>query len=191
MGDAAQVCRRPRIGEFRRVCERLVLLPPEVDAAGWFADVLTVLAGSELATEELPAWVADPWLPADLCQHWRSTPLSPWRPLRPDEDAPPPNVLAGTWLAEFADLYGAGAHLNMTPRDVDGLEMWEFAAALGEHRPVDKTGSARAGRAKGDRDIVAERIAHAQGKAPRPEPERPPAIDPRLASVIPIRGKAS
>lgn len=100
-------------------------------------------------------------------------------------------MLAGTWLAEFADLYSAGAGaLHLSPRQVDDLEMWELAAALGEHRPVAaKAAGGHGGARRGGRDLIAERYAHAKGKAPKPKPDRPPALDPRLASVIPIQGR--
>lgn len=104
--------------------------------------------------------------------------------MKPDEPRPAPNVLADLWIAEFADLYCAGASLRLSPREVDDLDMWELAATLGMHRPTSDTQQAG-----GKRDIVAERIAYAKGRGPRPEPDRPPPPDPRLASVIPIAGR--
>lgn len=62
------------------------------------------------------------------------------------------------------------------PREADELFIWEVAVLLGVHRQDDDTGrpTARASRAD-KRRLLRERVAHARGQGPPPEP-RP--VDP-------------
>lgn len=75
----------------------------------------------------------------------------------------------------------------MHPLQVDATPVWKIAAFLGvdvdraEERgeaPQPDGGSLQSGR---DRDIIAERLAHARGEGPKPEADPPPAS---LASFV-------
>lgn len=100
----------------------------------------------------------------------------------------------------YADVYFAGARAHhWTADQVDGMEVWQLWSALGyalseaqhaEAFPAPKRKRGKGGRGRGrdtatpirsGRDLVAERILHAQGLGPKPEPDPP---DPRLARLI-------
>lgn len=82
----------------------------------------------------------------------------------------------------FADLYHSMAPHGFTPRDVDGMEVWEAASVLGMHRPAaaSATGSGQG------RDLVAERLAFAAGRGPQPKPDAAP-VDGQVIDMFRIR----
>lgn len=89
--------------------------------------------------------------------------------------------MTGTPFAEFAPLYHAAAQFGFGPREVDGMEVWQLASVLGMARPDDEQGATTNGR-----DLTAERVAAANGRAPKPE-ARPP--DP--SAVAAMQGKVT
>jgi len=71
-------------------------------------------------------------------------PFSPWRSrdeLSPGQlaelDSRPESVLDELWLALFADLYRALAHI-MSPAEADECELWQLATLLGRDRPDER-----------------------------------------------------
>lgn len=101
----------------------------------------------------------------------------------------PPSLLADSWFEWFAILYRRCAlTFGWTPRVVDDLELWEVASALGdgtreweewneeyarlerEYENVDgDIPGAPATNVKWGQDILAQRVAYAQGEGPAPE----------------------
>lgn len=103
-------------------------------------------------------------------------PLPVWRVEGAPSDEPSPTgPLTGSPLEWFAFLYRrcALAH-GWTPEQVNRLEVWEAAAALGEATRAheDRPASGQAGVSSSGRDLVAERVrAHREGRPP-------PDVDP-------------
>lgn len=99
--------------------------------------------------------------------------------------------LAGSPLRWFALLYRrcAVAH-GWTPEQVNGMEVWEVAAALGEatRSMEDRPDGGQAGVSSSGRDLVAERVrAHREG---RPPPEAA-AMAPGEMAIIQERLRVS
>lgn len=63
----------------------------------------------------------------------------------------------------FADVYRECLKVGLNPRDVDELHLWEVAVMLGadvEHDPA---------REEDPHALLRARLAHAEGRAPKPE----------------------
>ena len=72
------------------------------------------------------------------------------------------------WLLEDALLYREARKLRVGPAELDELENWQIAELFG----VNDTPQDNAGRqVRSGRDLVAERVAHERGRAPKPEPD--------------------
>lgn len=78
-----------------------------------------------------------------------------------------------TSLRLDADLYHAGARLGFSPLEIDEMEMWQIAAAFGTDYERDDGEGNGSGGVSSNRDVLAERMAHARGEGPKPEAEQP------------------
>jgi hypothetical protein len=73
-------------------------------------------------------------------------------------------------------LYEAAADRGMTPLEVDAMELWQLASALGANRPPESKKSIDpADRVKARREWNAERIAALERGERQPEHARPDA----------------
>jgi hypothetical protein len=76
----------------------------------------------------------------------------------------------------------------MTPAEVDGCEVWQVAAALGAHEDHPAEPEGGHGRpVRSRRDFIAERMAHAAGRGPKPEADPPTAEAVALVSRLAAR----
>lgn len=100
-------------------------------------------------------------------------PFGPWT-LNAAGAPAAPGPLDGTPLQLDADLYLAVARagLSISPADLDRCEAWQVAALLGLHRP-EETADGTGRPVRSNRDLIAERMRHARGEGPKPEPDAP------------------
>lgn len=78
------------------------------------------------------------------------------------------------------------SQLGFDPRTVDTMEVWEAASILRRYEDTgdDADGAGTStGPRPGERDLIAERMAHAAGTGPKPEPD-PPRPDPPGVSSL-------
>lgn len=62
----------------------------------------------------------------------------------------------------FAQVYRECQKVGLTPREVDDMELWEIAVALGADRVDDD-------KPMDSRALLRARVAHAEGRGPKPE----------------------
>ena len=91
----------------------------------------------------------------------------------------------------FAEVYEAAGQRGIPPEVVDRTEVWKVAAMLGldyERHPVEEDRPRSDGRAgvvsRPRRNLVAERMRHAQGLGPKPEPDEPDPASSALAMQL-------
>lgn len=103
-------------------------------------------------------------------------PLGPWRSSDGSEVAPaePSGSLGETGLQPYADLYFVLGRAGFAPQVVDEMEAWQAAAVLGIGVSDHATGVDK-DQVRSERDLIAERVAHAAGHGPRPEASKPGA----------------
>jgi hypothetical protein len=101
-------------------------------------------------------------------------PLGAWRAADALSVAPrSPGALDGSSLQAYVELYAAAAQIGISPLDVDAMEVWQIASALGIGIAERPTGDDSGRVPSRKRDLIAERMAHASGNGPRPEPDAP------------------
>jgi len=102
--------------------------------------------------------------------------LGAWRAATEALSAAPrsPGALDGSSLQAYVELYAAAARLSISPLDVDQMEVWQIAAALGigvaERPTAEGSGPVRS---QAKRNLIAERVAYEAGSGPKPEADAP------------------
>lgn len=62
------------------------------------------------------------------------------------------------------------------------MEVWEAASILRRYEDTDDEGTLP-GASTGERDLIAERLAYAEGRGPKPSPDPPRPLAPEVANL--------